>query len=298
MLCREHHHPGRVAQPASVVARLRHRAHAAVHDQPAVRGEDGRRAAADFEPLPRRHRSGQPVMRGKVTQMPWLAALDGHGAVGNPDAFPIEISYAGCRVACLFLWTRAGKERPVQERQRRLSRGIRNSDREDAGVLIVNAVERNAVIRLEGGQAQSPPVEQIIRFRYGESRAMRQKRRVRHHVLLKRFDERDPRSSQPSWPVPPSCRCFRGDSTHGTSGCQDAAGQSRIGCAARSVRRSVVDGAPSRGTGDRRDKGTGTEAGPSREHPEGPRRAGLATPDEVVAAVDAGLRPTLVHMAP
>ena len=53
----------------SVVARLRHFAHAVVNDQPAVPGQDGRSAATDFQPLPGRHRSREPVMRIKQAEM-------------------------------------------------------------------------------------------------------------------------------------------------------------------------------------------------------------------------------------
>src|ERR1017187_1915664 len=119
----------------------------------------GRGAAADFEPLPGRNRGGQPVMGGKMAQMTRITALNGHGTVGNPDAFPIEIGYARCRIACLFLRTSSWKKRPVQNRQGRLSRWIRNGDRKDAGILVVHAVELNALIRQEGNQSQALPVE-------------------------------------------------------------------------------------------------------------------------------------------
>ena len=173
------------------VARLHEFAHAVVKDQPAVPGQDGRSAATDLEEFPRRNRSGQPVMRGKVAQVIGLTALDGHVTVGNPDAFPMEIRDAQSRVACLFLRTSSGKERPVQDRQCRLSRWIRNGDREDAGILVVHAIELDAVIRLESCQPQSLPVEQILRNGQGDSWASSRKRRVSHHVVSKRFDKGD-----------------------------------------------------------------------------------------------------------
>src|ERR1017187_1188100 len=98
-------------------------------------------------------------MRGKVAQVTWITTRDGHGTVGNPDAFPIEIGYARCRIAYLFLRTSSWKERPVQDRQGWLSRWIRNGDRKDAGILVVHAVELNALIRQEGNQSQALPVE-------------------------------------------------------------------------------------------------------------------------------------------
>jgi hypothetical protein len=81
----------------------------------------------------------------------------------------------------------------VQKRQCRLPRWIRNSDWEEAGILIVNAVELNAVVRPEGSQPHALPVEQILRFGKGDPWASRRKCRVSHHVVPKRFDERDTR---------------------------------------------------------------------------------------------------------
>src|ERR1017187_3225004 len=132
-------------------------------------------------------------MRGKVAQVTWITTRDGHGTVGNPDAFPIEIGYAGCRVACLFFRTSSGKERPVQDRQRWLSRWIRNGDRKDAGILVVHAVELNALVWQEGSQSQALPAEQILRYGQGDPWASSRERRVSHHVVPQRFDKRDTR---------------------------------------------------------------------------------------------------------
>src|ERR1017187_1360397 len=132
-------------------------------------GHYGRSAATNFEPLPWRDRGGQPVMGGKMAQMTRITAFNGHGTVGNPDAFPIEIGYARCRGACLFLRTSSGEERPVQDRQCWLSRWIRNGDRKDAGIFVVHAVELNALIRQEGNQPQALPMEQVLRYGQGDS---------------------------------------------------------------------------------------------------------------------------------
>ena len=149
MLLREHHHAGRVTQLASIVARLRHFAHAVVNDQPAVSGEDGRSSAADFEPLPRRHRSRQPVMRVKQAEVVRFEALQSHRAIRNPNAFMIEIHHTGLGLAGGFLGKRAGKERPMKDGQLHFSGMIGNGDGEEAGVLVIHMDKVNAGIRFK-----------------------------------------------------------------------------------------------------------------------------------------------------
>ena len=48
-----------------------------VNGQPTVPGQKWAEAAADFEPLPGRHRSGQPVMRAKVAEVIRITVLHG-----------------------------------------------------------------------------------------------------------------------------------------------------------------------------------------------------------------------------
>ena len=125
----------------SAGARLHHFAHPVVNDQPAVPGHDGRRASTDFEPLPGRHGSRQPVVTGKLAEVIWFTALQGHGAVRNPDAFPVEIHLTGSGVAGGFLGTGAGKERPVEHGQFRLPGWIRDGDGEEAGVFVIHVAD-------------------------------------------------------------------------------------------------------------------------------------------------------------
>src|ERR1035438_7513683 len=93
-------------------------------------GQDGRVAAADFEPLPRGHRRRRPVMRGELAEVVWFTGLQGHRAVRNPDAFPIEIQLTGGGAAGGFLRTSAGKQGPVEHGQLRMPGWIRNGNRE------------------------------------------------------------------------------------------------------------------------------------------------------------------------
>jgi hypothetical protein len=79
MILREHHHPGRVAQLMSVLARRRDFAHAVVNDQPAMPGQDGRSACPDFQPCPGSDGRGQPVMRIKQAEVPWFGPSGGIG---------------------------------------------------------------------------------------------------------------------------------------------------------------------------------------------------------------------------
>src|ERR1022692_3758284 len=72
-------------------------------------GEDGRSAGADFEPLPGRHRSRQPVMSVKLADAVSFTALQGHPAIGNPDAFPFEIYLTERGAAGAVLRTSTGR---------------------------------------------------------------------------------------------------------------------------------------------------------------------------------------------
>ena len=146
-----------------VLARIRHFADAVVNNQPAVPGQDGRSATADFEPLPGRHRSRQPMMRDEPAEAIRFARLQGHRAVGNPDAFPIEIHVTGRGVAGGFLRTSAGEKRPVKHGQLRMPGWIRNGDGEEAGIFVIHVAEFDAVIRTKGREPQTLPVEEVLR---------------------------------------------------------------------------------------------------------------------------------------
>jgi hypothetical protein len=64
-------------------------------------------------------------MTGKRTEPERSAALEGHPAVRDPDALPIEIHLAASGVAGGFFRTRAGKKRPVEHGQFRYPEGFK-----------------------------------------------------------------------------------------------------------------------------------------------------------------------------
>ena len=102
-------------------------------------------------------------MQGEVAEVIGLIAGLAQRTVGNPDALSMEIHRAGRRLAGRFLGTSPGKERPVEDRHGRFPLRIGDGDGEDAGILVVHAVELDAVIRAEGRQPQTLPVEQVLR---------------------------------------------------------------------------------------------------------------------------------------
>ena len=114
MLFREHHHSGRIAQMMRIAAWFRDFAHAVVNDQPTMSGEDGWSAATNLKQLPGRHRSREAVMRIKQAGMMRVGILQGHWAVGNPDAFMIEIHQSARALAGSVLGTSAAKKRSME----------------------------------------------------------------------------------------------------------------------------------------------------------------------------------------
>src|SRR5271165_3887102 len=164
-----------------------------IEDQPAVPRQNGRSPAADFEPLPRRYRSRQAEMRVKQPHLIRFEAVQGHRAIGNPDAFVIEIDEQGLGLAGNFLGTGAGEKRPMNDGQLHLSGMIGNRDGEEAGVLVIHMDEINAIIGFEGSEAQTLPVKQILRCGQRYPWADRGKRRVSHHIALEPFYEGDTR---------------------------------------------------------------------------------------------------------
>src|ERR1035437_1267331 len=130
-------------------------------------------------------------MRCDFTKAIMLLTLEGRWAVGNPDAFPVDIQRTGCRSAGSFLWTRTWEKWPVQKCQLRGSRWIRNADREEAGILIIHAVQCNTITRSERGKPQTLPVEEIFRCGQRNARTIGRKCRITHHVASKRLHEGD-----------------------------------------------------------------------------------------------------------
>ena len=133
-----------------------------VDDKPAVAGEDGRSPAADLELFPRRNRGGQAVMQTEMAEVRRRAVRYSRRAVRDPDALAGEIDVARCVMAGHFLRTGAREEWPVHDRHRHLSGWIRNCDREDTCVLVVHAVEVEALVWKEGDQTEALPLEQVL----------------------------------------------------------------------------------------------------------------------------------------
>ena len=132
-------------------------------------------------------------MQGKVAEVIGLIASLVQWTVGNPDALSMEIHHAGRRLADRFLGTSSGKERSVEDGHCRFPIRIGNGHGEDAGILVVHAVELDAFIRAEGREPQTLPVEQVLREGQGNPRAFGRKRRVSHHVTLEVFAKSNPR---------------------------------------------------------------------------------------------------------
>ena len=115
------------------------------------------------------------MMRVEQAEMMRFEALQGHRAVGNPDAFMIEIHHPGLGLAGGFLGTSAGEKRAMEDGQLHFPGVIGNGDGEEAGILVVHVDEIDAVIRLKGREPQTLPVKQILRYGQGDPRADRAK---------------------------------------------------------------------------------------------------------------------------
>src|SRR5664279_5309904 len=174
----------------TVGVRLLDFADTVIDDQPSVRGQNGRRAAADLEPLPCRNRRCQPMMKIKRSGTKWLM-VKRHLAVRNPDALFFDIHLANCRTAGCFLGASAWKERPVQQGQLRLSSGIGYDGWEEASILIVYVTEFDAVVRRKFREPKALPVEDIFRHCQRNARTMGRPRRVSHQISLKRLNKRN-----------------------------------------------------------------------------------------------------------
>ena len=101
------------------------------------------------------------MMRGEAAEVIGLMVLRGRLAVGNPDAFPIEIHVTGGGVAGGFLRSGAGEKRPVEHAELRMPGGIRNGDGEEAGIFVIHVADVDALIQPKGREPQALPVEEI-----------------------------------------------------------------------------------------------------------------------------------------
>ena len=94
--------------------------------------------------------------------------LRGHWAIGNPDAFPIEIHFAGSRTTGSFLRASAGEERAVKHRQFRMPGRIWNCDREEAGIFVIHVAQFDAVPMRIGSETETLPMKEILRYGQGD----------------------------------------------------------------------------------------------------------------------------------
>ena len=138
-------------------------------------------------------RRSQAMVRIKEAEVLWFLSVRRHRTVRNPNAFMVEIDFAGAFVAGGFLGAGAGEKWPMKEGHLHLSAMIGNRDGKEAGVLVVHMDEIDALVRSKGREPESLPMEQILRNGEGDPWANGRKRRIGHYVALKRFDERDAR---------------------------------------------------------------------------------------------------------
>ena len=118
------------------------------------------------------------MMTGKPAEVIGFITFHNYRAVGNPNAFPIEIHLTGRGVAGGFLRPGPGKERPVEHAEFRVPGWVRNSDGEEAGILVIHIVDLNAVIDTVGRKPQALPVEQVFRQGQGDAGSLDGKCRV------------------------------------------------------------------------------------------------------------------------
>ncbi len=133
------------------------------------------------------------MVRGEPAEALVLAHFEAHRAVRDPDALAIEIDLASRRLAGGLLRTGAREERPVKHRQLRMARRVGNGDGEEARILVVHVIERDATVRSKRREPETPPVDEILRLGQSNPRSSGGERRVGHDVAMDGFDERDAR---------------------------------------------------------------------------------------------------------
>ena len=62
-----------------------------------------------------------------------------------------------------FLWASARKKRAVQESEFRMPGWIWNSNRKEAGVLVIHVAALDAMVTTKGREPETFPVEQVLR---------------------------------------------------------------------------------------------------------------------------------------
>ena len=101
-------------------------------------------------------------MRVEEAKVLRFAILSGHRGVRNPDTLAIVIDFAEPFLAGGFFGARTGEERAMQQGHLHLSAVIRNSDGEEAGILVVHVDEIDAVVGSEGRKPEPLPMKQIL----------------------------------------------------------------------------------------------------------------------------------------
>src|SRR5271154_6175895 len=100
------------------------------------------------------------MMRHEPTEAIRFTRLQGHYAVGNPDAFPIQINLTSRGMANDFLRSSARKKWPVQDCQLWVSRWIWNGNRKETSVFVIHVAALDTMVRTKGREPQTFPVEQ------------------------------------------------------------------------------------------------------------------------------------------
>ena len=164
--------------------------HAVIDHQPPMATQDRRGAAADLETLPSRHRAGKGMVRHELAEAV-SADARGQPAIGDPDRLPMEIHGTACRLPDFLLRARAREQRPVHERDRGLAEGVLNPGREQARVLVVHAIERDAIERPESLPAPCaarsadhprPRARYVVRRATAPCRSSHTAARARHRI--------------------------------------------------------------------------------------------------------------------
>src|ERR1043166_7317922 len=164
-----------------------------VDHQPSVRGKHRRGSTTDFKPLPFLHRAGQSMMGTEVAQMMRLALVLPERAVRDPNTLTVDIHNSRCGVVHRLVRMRSREERPMKHRRGRLPMRVRNRNRKEQGILVIDAIEIQTIALLEHGEVDAVPVEQIFRQCQRNSGAVRRECSIRHHILLEWLDKSYPR---------------------------------------------------------------------------------------------------------
>ena len=127
------------------------------------------------------------MMGRELDHMRSLVTLD-HTAVRNPDRLPVNVHGSASRPQYLFLWARTRKEWPMHDCDGKSTGRIGNLRRKQAGVLVVNPVERDAVIGSESRKPHASPIAQVFGDGESNARPVMRQRRVGHYVVAQSVD--------------------------------------------------------------------------------------------------------------